>query len=222
MWRDGGMAQAGDARGEKVWAARGLGEVTEPRAFADLEQLLRSDAIYAAVLPIDWRKFLAGRADPDGYFKAVAREPASRPAAVAKRIVDDWSALPESQRAAAVQAAVRKQASVVIGLDDATMLSAETALKDAGLDSLMAVELRNAISRVIGEPLPATLLFDYPTLHDLSQFLLRKLKLLSVKISDPDHSKTGSSVAAAVASLTDAEAEAELLAELDGELGSAS
>ncbi|RYG27918.1 MAG: SDR family NAD(P)-dependent oxidoreductase, partial [Burkholderiales bacterium] len=68
LWRDGGMAQAGDARGDKAWAARGLGEVTEAKAFTDLEQLLRNGAIYAAVLRIDWSKFFAGRADPDGYF----------------------------------------------------------------------------------------------------------------------------------------------------------
>lgn len=215
LWRDGGMAQAGDARGEKAWAARGLGEIVESRAFAEMEQLVRENVSYAAVLPIDWNKFLSSRADPDGFFKPVKRNGGSAPSRAVKRIVDDWRVLPESERGAAVLAAVRQHAITVIGLDDLSLLST-TALKDAGLDSLMAVELRNAISRSIGEPLPATLLFDYPTLNDLSAFLLRKLKLLSDRQPDPDHSSTGSSVAAAVASLTDAEAEAELLAELNG------
>jgi acyl transferase domain-containing protein/NAD(P)-dependent dehydrogenase (short-subunit alcohol dehydrogenase family) len=222
LWRDGGMAQTGDGRGEKAWTARGLGEVAESEAFAQLERLLRNGAAHAAVLPIDWRRFLAGRADPHGYFNAVVRGQGPRPAAAtAKGIADDWRALPESQRAAAVQASLRKHAFAVIGLDPATTLAARTPLKEAGLDSLMAVELRNAVSRTIGQPLPATLLFDYPSLDDLTLYLLRKLKLLSDRKPDPDLPRNGSDVAAAVAALTDDEAEAELLAELNANSGSA-
>lgn len=218
LWRDGGMAQAGDGRGEKAWSSRGLGEVTEKEAFPQLETLLRRNEIHAAVLPIDWNKFVGSRADPDGYFKAVARGQGSRPVAAARRIVDEWRSLPESQRLAAVRANLRSQAFAVIGLDEASTLSMEQPLKEAGLDSLMAVELRNAISRTIGEPLPATLLFDYPTLEKLTRYLLQRLKLQSDRKQDPDHPKAGSSFAAAVASLTDAEAEAELMAELDNKL----
>jgi hypothetical protein len=44
-----------------------------------------------------------------------------------------------------------------------------------GLDSLMAVELRNVIMRDTAEDLPVTLLFDYPSLADLGAFLLPRL-----------------------------------------------
>lgn len=221
LWRDGGMAQAGDGKGEKAWAARGLGEVIERDAFVQLERLLRDNAVHAAVLPIDWTRFLSGRVDLDGYFKSVVRGQVARAVAAAKRKVEEWRSLPEGQRLAAVQVNLRTHAFAVIGLDETTVVSADKPLKEAGLDSLMAVELRNAISRTIGEPLPATLLFDYPTLEKLAEYLLQRLKLRSDKKPDPDRSRTGSSVAAAVASLTDAEAEAELLAELNGRIGGA-
>lgn len=41
----------------------------------------------------------------------------------------------------------------------------------AGLDSLGAVELRNAISAEFGMDVPATLAFDYPTLAALASFV---------------------------------------------------
>src|SRR4029079_1569202 len=46
-------------------------------------------------------------------------------------------------------------------------------LQELGLDSLMAVELRNALSEVLGQTLPATLMFDYPTVEVLSGYLSR-------------------------------------------------
>jgi len=46
---------------------------------------------------------------------------------------------------------------------------------DQGFDSLMAVELRNRLSQIIGKTLPVSLLFDYPTLEKIRDFILNEV-----------------------------------------------
>ncbi|HEY9567318.1 MAG TPA: acyl carrier protein, partial [Thalassobaculum sp.] len=45
------------------------------------------------------------------------------------------------------------------------------ALRDLGLDSLMSVELRNALVAKLDCKLPATLLFDHPSVSALARFV---------------------------------------------------
>jgi 3-oxoacyl-(acyl-carrier-protein) synthase/NADPH:quinone reductase-like Zn-dependent oxidoreductase/acyl carrier protein len=65
---------------------------------------------------------------------------------------------------------IASHAAVVLGRDAAT-IPIRKPLADLGMDSLMAIDLRDALSRELGSDLPATLLFRYPTIEALAQFL---------------------------------------------------
>ncbi|MBX9595407.1 MAG: acyl carrier protein, partial [Roseomonas sp.] len=56
-------------------------------------------------------------------------------------------------------------------------LAPDLPLSDAGLDSLMALELRKGIGDGLGLTLPATLLFSYPTVEALEAHLAGLLGL---------------------------------------------
>lgn len=56
-----------------------------------------------------------------------------------------------------------------------TVVDSTAPLMAAGLDSLAAIELKNAVSNRFSVTLPATLAFDYPTLEALSHFIATKL-----------------------------------------------
>ncbi|MFE5581447.1 beta-ketoacyl synthase N-terminal-like domain-containing protein, partial [Kitasatospora sp. NPDC056531] len=54
-------------------------------------------------------------------------------------------------------------AAVVLGQDGPDTVDSRLTFKELGFDSFMSVELRNRLGAAVGQALPATLLFDYPT-----------------------------------------------------------
>ncbi|MFF3617059.1 SDR family NAD(P)-dependent oxidoreductase [Streptomyces sp. NPDC002580] len=87
-------------------------------------------------------------------------------------LADRLARLPEADRAARVLALVREEASRALGLRSAESVRPDQPLRELGMDSVTAVELRNRIGTRIGTRLPATLLFDHPTAARLSAHLL--------------------------------------------------
>jgi len=70
---------------------------------------------------------------------------------------------------------VRTQTALVLGVSSKARVGTEQAFKDAGFDSLTAVDLRNRLSRLTGLALAATLVFDFPTPAALADHLLERL-----------------------------------------------
>jgi acyl carrier protein len=63
---------------------------------------------------------------------------------------------------------VQVTAAGILGLRDGTLPPLDAPLREFGLDSLMTIELRNALAAAIGVRLPATLVFDHPTCEALA------------------------------------------------------
>ena len=69
----------------------------------------------------------------------------------------------------------RQMAREIIGLPLEAPIGPDRPLREIGVDSLMAVELRNLIARASRLSLPATLLFDFPTISLLVERLAAPL-----------------------------------------------
>ncbi|MBB4689012.1 type I polyketide synthase [Amycolatopsis jiangsuensis] len=88
---------------------------------------------------------------------------------------DSWSrvtALPAAERARAVVELVRGTAAVVLGHERTDAIDPRKGFIELGFDSLTAIELRNRLDAVTGMRLPATVIFDYPSVQVLADHLV--------------------------------------------------
>jgi acyl transferase domain-containing protein len=70
-----------------------------------------------------------------------------------------------------LQAFIREQTVRVLALDATQPIDTGQSLNELGLDSLMALELRNALAIGVDRALPATMLFNYPTIDALTDYI---------------------------------------------------
>ncbi|HEX6687767.1 MAG TPA: type I polyketide synthase, partial [Solirubrobacterales bacterium] len=80
--------------------------------------------------------------------------------------------LPAGQAERHVLDLIRTEVAAVLGHDGVEAIDPDRAFKQAGFDSLAAVELRNRLSAVAGLALATTTVFDHPTPRRLAEHLL--------------------------------------------------
>jgi SAM-dependent methyltransferase len=114
---------------------------------------------------------------------------------------------------------VREQVMRVLRLDAAAPPGRHERLMDLGFDSMMAVQLRSSLAKHLQSEhlLPATLVFDYPTIDELARYLLHRVTATRGPVAEVKQQVVAQQDVlgiAAVAALTDAEIEARLLERL--------
>lgn len=157
-------------------AQRGIDAITPAAGLDVMESAIEEGKSYLAVLPV--RSWSEVRAESDSSFLPAGSE---RPVAFTPRPVQTSprSVAAELRTAAPprrdelLRSQIEMSAAKTIGAGG--RIDPTRPLNELGLDSLLAVELRNQLGTAFDMTLPATLLFDYPAVDDLVRYFGREL-----------------------------------------------
>ncbi|WP_345639401.1 SDR family NAD(P)-dependent oxidoreductase, partial [Rugosimonospora acidiphila] len=192
-WTGGGMAAENDA--EEYLLRRGL-RALDPEAAVDILQAVATGAAATlTVADVDWPRFAAtfayarrSRLLDDIPQAAVPEQPATTgpTAGVAAGLADRLRDLPADRAEQVLVDLVRARAAAILGYGGLAEVPERRAFQEIGVDSLTAVELRDALRAETGLNLPATIVFDHPTPTALARYLRDSLLGGTARQATPD------------------------------------
>ena len=193
-----GIGEAEEARGrigDRLEAA-GAGWITPRQALAALDRLVAGDVATAAVAAMDWGAVVrgargeapaGGRPGP-ALLRELVPDRDAVPAAPASELAARLREIPEAEREALLAGHVREQVRSVLQLAEPP--PADVGFFDLGMDSLMAVEVRDRLKRDLSgalpeDAIPNTLTFDYPNAARLARYLAEQLGTGAAPVRPP-------------------------------------
>ncbi|NJK63164.1 MAG: SDR family NAD(P)-dependent oxidoreductase [Synechococcaceae cyanobacterium SM2_3_1] len=176
-WAESGMAASLDGRDQARLQMQGLQSIPPQQGVQLLGDLLHHAPPQIAVLPVNWQAILQNpllNAQPL-LAALVDRESGgtstTTTAQESTSFCDQLQAAPPSERRDLLLSHVQATIARILGLPPTHVIEPKQRLFDLGIDSLMAVELRNLLASSLGQSLRSTLIFDYPTPKALVDYL---------------------------------------------------
>jgi len=178
----GGWSQAGLAASDQAasqMSALGMRPISLQTGVLALGTAMSRQEAQLVIAPVDWTTLraeltgripplladLCGPADADSVGEDGSGQ--ADPGELLRRL--DAAAPGTRRRVLAIYLA--EQARLALGLPPQAELDPGRPLNDFGLNSLGAIEVRNTLGNAVGQTLPATVLFDYPAIADLADYL---------------------------------------------------
>jgi NAD(P)-dependent dehydrogenase (short-subunit alcohol dehydrogenase family)/acyl carrier protein len=173
-WSDTGLGE----EALKRVAAAGFALLDTDSGLAAFAQLATAQPAYGLVAALQWDKIgtqFAGESVPALFRDLLIQDAEAVKHSDAEAVLAMLRGAQPQARRSLVMLHVLIHARRVLSLSHDAEIDPERPLQDAGLDSLMALELRRALARSLEMTLPATLLFDQPSLEALSAYLHDRL-----------------------------------------------
>jgi NADPH:quinone reductase-like Zn-dependent oxidoreductase/SAM-dependent methyltransferase/aryl carrier-like protein len=157
--------------------SKGVIELSPDQAIEALSRMLQRNPIQMGVMRMDWQKLarLASKVKtPRRLSSLMSDNPDQQGGEGGGRVREAILDAAEEQREEMLRTYLREQVARVLGASPAK-LDVDQPLNELGLDSLMAVELRNRVEVDLGTAVPVTLLLQRPSLARLAKQLLEQL-----------------------------------------------
>ena len=174
-WLNTGMVASLDDQKLERLKAQGITPITPEQALQTLELLLSQKSPQVGVMQIDWTKFVQ-QSSSTRNIKLL--EDFTSPIIQRKKrsdFLEKLKATPNNAQKQLLITYVRSQIVKFLGWTSPDKIEPRQRLFDLGMDSLMAIELKNSLESTLECSLRTTLLFDYPTLEALVNYIFSKV-----------------------------------------------
>ena len=177
-WSEIGEAAEQKERIERQRAALGGRWFTPQQGLRAMEGLVRQDVTNSVVMSMDWEVFQEAVEDRPPLLEellAATDEAQEDSPALADDLISRLQATPAGEREGLLSSFVQQELQAVLRLPNAP--APTVGFFDLGMDSLMAVELRNRLNRALADAYVAsnTVVFDYPSVAALAGHLAAEL-----------------------------------------------
>ncbi len=177
-WSEIGEAAEQRERIEGRRAALGGRWFTPQQGIRALEQLVKEDTTTSVVMSMDWSVFEEAVTEPPALVEELISSDSSDSKAAdvsSEDLMAQLRGAQESEREDVLVSFVQQELQAVLRLT--SLPSPTVGFFDLGMDSLMAVELRNRLNRAFeGEYVASnTIVFDYPNVSEMARHLAEEL-----------------------------------------------
>ena len=180
-WADIGHAATPYGRKAHEGLARlGIERIAPQQGLEMLEMLLQQDLSQVGVVSVNWSQLFltlpVAEVSPLLWELKSEAQLQTKKLEVPKSdtILQKLKQQPASDRLPLLIAYIQDEVAKVLRLEPSKLLL-EQGFFDMGMDSLMAVELKNRLEVSLGVSLPVTLTFEFPTIKDLAEYLAKEV-----------------------------------------------
>ena len=218
-WADVGMVNNLNEQQKMHWRSQGFEMIPAIDGTNLMAQAQNQDVSQIGIFPVNWRKFSQQPTFRNGWaflsdHMTAGENGAGHSDEASKLLQRLEEASPDKQKELLL-AHVRQQAVQVLGIGSPRRLDPHKRLFEIGMDSLMAVDLQKRLQRSLAIRLSKTLVFDYPTVQSLTNYLLKAvLGVVETEAAETEDRDFEIGLQKEIAELSEEEAEALLLAEL--------
>jgi acyl transferase domain-containing protein/2-polyprenyl-3-methyl-5-hydroxy-6-metoxy-1,4-benzoquinol methylase/acyl carrier protein len=182
-----GVGIAAEMKVDERATQKGMGTILPEDGLRVIDEMTLEGIPQIVVAPIHWNNFLKQYSSPakQAWLSSILREQElsssspkqSHPHKESSSLLSRLENVPANHQRDLLLAFIEEHVRKVLGMDPGDTLDPRQPLEELGLDSLTAVELRNMLGSALKleRNLPATLVFDYPTLNALTDYLAQNL-----------------------------------------------
>ncbi len=175
-WSDIGLAAVSDERGKRL-EALGLGSLTPQQGAEAFTRALGNPRAHVAVMEFDAAAWCGGRDGAgDVFFEELsAPTPSVAGDERSPSLTEALRVAPATAREDMLLRHVREQVASVLRFAEPEAIDVARGFFTLGMDSLMAIELKNRLQAALERSLPSTVVFDRPSITQLAGYLGREI-----------------------------------------------